>query len=162
MMHLCKKIGKTLALFILFPAIACLCSCRSAFLTPFTICNPFASVDHVQLTHFKAASSVINTRVKPATAVTGKQQLTLNDCKALAISNCPDLKVTCLEELSKGYAAKSFAKRMFPHLVLVSELGETEAPRWYVRGASSVWHTIHSGFGRVRFAARERFEAVLR
>ncbi len=130
-MHLCNKFGKTLALIILIPAITCLCSCQSAFLAPFTLCNPFASVDHVQLTQFKAATSVIDTRVKPATAVTGKQQLTVNDCKALAMASCPDLRVTCLEELSKGYAARSFAKRMFPHLVMASELGQTEAPRWY-------------------------------
>jgi len=130
-MHLCKKIGKTLAVFFLIPAVTCLCSCRSALMGPFTLCNPLSSVDHVQLTQFKAATSVIDTRVKPCTAMTGKQQLALADCKALALANCPDLRVTCLEEISKGYAARSFAKRMFPHLVVASELGQNEAPRWY-------------------------------
>jgi outer membrane protein TolC len=146
-MHPCKKIGRAAALSVMFFSITCLCSCQSALLAPFTPCNPFASVDHVQLTNFKAASSVIDTRVKPATAMTGKQQISLNDCKALAMANCPDLRVACLEEMSKGYAARSFAKRMFPHMVLASELGQTEAPRWYY-GEPNLWgspSTIASG-----------------
>lgn len=137
-MHLVLKIRKTLAYLIVLAALGCLCSCKSAYLSPFTICNPFASVDHVQVTQQKASSSVVDTRVKPATAMTGKRELTVDDCKALAMANCPELQVDCLDGLAKEFAARSFKKRLLPHVVFTAELGQTQAPRWYY-GEPHLW-----------------------
>jgi outer membrane protein TolC len=134
-----NRINRALILFGFLPALGCLCSCQCSYLAPFTIGNPLASVDHVKLTQYKASCSVINTRVKPATVVTGKQALTLDDCRSMALAHNPDMKIATMEELSRVSAARGLRKRLMPHLILSTELGSTEAPRWFY-GQPSVWN----------------------
>jgi outer membrane protein TolC len=159
-----NRISQALLLVVLVPVLGSLCSCRSAFLSPFTIPNPFASVDHVQLTQYKASCSVIDTRVKPATAVTGKQVLTLDDCRAMALAHNPDIQIATMEELSKASAAKGFQKKLLPHMVLSTDMGSTEAPRWHY-GQPSVWNgtagTSTGAFELLRGKDLRRYTAEL-
>ena len=90
--HECRK-GALLAILCLL--VAPLFSCRSLIL------NPFSSANQLQAAMENSAMTLVNHRVRPATSVTGKRFLTLEECKALALSNNLDLQAVRLEELTQ-------------------------------------------------------------
>lgn len=92
--------------------------------------HPFSDVDHVKFTRSTMAATVVDKRVKPATAATGKRCLTLPECRALALRNNLDLHVARMEELSKRAIVYSTKSKLLPHTILSGELSERDSQRW--------------------------------
>jgi outer membrane protein TolC len=111
--------------------IVVLCCC----FTPLTSCrsilvNPFASVNHVEFVNSKSAMTLINRRVKPATAVAGKRFLSLDECRSLALANNLELQATRLEELTQSAIRYSNQTRLLPHFLYSGDLSDRSALRY--------------------------------
>ncbi len=92
--------------------------------------NPFSDVDHVAFTQGTMAATVVDKRVKPSTAVTGKRCLTLPECRALALKSNLDLHAARMAELSKKAIVYSTKTKLLPHAIFSSELSERDNQRW--------------------------------
>ena len=92
--------------------------------------SPFCDVDHVKFTRGTMAAAVVDKRVKPSTAVTGKRCLTLPECRALALKNNLDLQVARMEELSKMAIVYSTKTKLLPHAIVSTELSERDNQRF--------------------------------
>jgi len=108
-----------------------LCCC----LMPLTSCqsilvNPFASVNHVEFVNSKTAMTLINNRVKPATAVAGKRNLALEDCRAIALANNLELQAARLEELTQRAIRYSNQTRLLPHFMFSGDLSDRSTLRY--------------------------------
>jgi len=111
------------------PALLCLSSlllssCNSAFL------NPFRGADPLEFTRANSAMTLVNHRVRPATTLIGKRSLTLEDCRALALSNNLELQATRLEELSRRAIHYSNRTRILPHFLFTGDLSDRSALRF--------------------------------
>lgn len=111
-----------------------MCSCRSGWMGSLRSgSDPFFGLfaqDHVNLTRSEAAMTLMNYRVKPATALVGKRFLSVEDCRGLALRNNLELQVARLEELTKRAIEFSSRTKLLPHFIVSSELGERDNVRY--------------------------------
>ncbi len=111
------------------PALLCLfsvllSSCNSALL------KPFRGVDPLEFTRANSAMTLVNHRVRPVTTLIGKRSLTLEDCRALALSNNLELQAAHLEELSRRAIHYSNRTRILPHFLFTGDLSDRSALRY--------------------------------
>jgi len=88
--------------------------------------NPFRNPDHVQFTRASSAIALEGQRIAPATAITGKKEFELEECRALALRNNLDLQVARLDEIIKNSISSSNRTKVLPHLVYSAELGDRD------------------------------------
>ena len=115
---------KKAALAVMCLLIVPLASCRALSL------NSFRSVDHLQVTDSISAMTLLNHRIRPATTVTGKRFLTLEDCRSLALGNNLDLQASRLEELTQQAIEYSNRTRILPHFLFSGDLSDKSALRY--------------------------------
>lgn len=125
---------------VLSCALLTLGSCRSTLLTrapspgdmavaiKSAMIDPFKGVDHDRFTRSSAAMTVVNHRVKPATAAAGKRSLTLEDCRSTALANNLELQVARVDELTKAAIEYSNKTRMLPHFLFSGDLSQRDNP----------------------------------
>ena len=75
---------------------------------------------------FKSVRAMVDKRVRPSTTVTGKKQLTLHDCRSLALANNLDLRVAQFQELAKRSIEYSAKTKMLPNFLVSTELAERD------------------------------------
>jgi outer membrane protein TolC len=116
--------------------------------------NPFAVPDHVIMTKQDAARTFLETRVRPATTVTGERNLTFEACRQLALANNAEIRSLQMAELSSRVASISQAKLMFPHIDVTGTLSVANNQRWAyseplgnqgIKGYASVQDAIRRG-----------------
>jgi outer membrane protein TolC len=115
-----KKAVLAVMCFLIVPLV----SCRALTL------NSFRSVDDLQVTDSISAMTLLNHRIKPATTVTGKRFLTLEDCRGLALGNNLDLQASRLEELTQRAIEYSNRTRILPHFLFSGDLSDKSALRY--------------------------------
>lgn len=71
-----------------------------------------------------------DTRVRPASTFTGRRQLSIEECRNLALSRNLELASARLEEIGKNWAVRSSKKKMLPTLTFWGELSERNNYRW--------------------------------
>ena len=127
------------ALIALLPLIV---SCQSAMISPFhserpalspelsllSVFNPFGPGDHVQFTSINAPKLLSAGRVRPPTKAKGKKCLTLEDCRAIALSNNLDLQAARVDEFAKEAIKNTALTRALPHLIFSGDLNQRDNP----------------------------------
>ncbi|MBI5572478.1 MAG: TolC family protein [Desulfomonile tiedjei] len=111
-------------LLILCLVLMVLSSCRFPSMVAFSADN------HRQLVHAHAADALMNHRVKPVSAATGKRVLTLEDCRAMALSNSLELQAGRLDELTQRAIRYSNMTRMLPHFLYSGDLSQRDNIRY--------------------------------
>lgn len=92
----------------------------------FISANPFRNPDHVVFTRANAAVALEQGRIAPASAMTGKKEFELEECRALALRNNLDLQVARLDEIIKNSISSSNRTKVLPHLVYSAELSDRD------------------------------------
>lgn len=88
--------------------------------------EPFGPDTHRELTVAKSSATLVNSRVIPVTAALGVRNLTLEDCRRLALSNNLDLQVARNAELTKSAIAYSNRTKMLPHFLFSGDLSNRD------------------------------------
>ena len=91
-----------------------------------SILDPFRSIDHEVLTLSKNSATVVNYRVLPASAALGKRDLTLADCRAIALRNNLELQASRTQELTKQAIDFSNRTRILPHFLFSGDLSNRD------------------------------------
>ena len=94
----------------------------------FPFSGPFSSADPILFTKAKAATALMNYRICPATAVTGRRELSLADCRSLALTNNLELHAARFEELTKKAIEYTTRTKMLPHLSATGNLSQRDNP----------------------------------
>ena len=127
------------ALIALLPLIV---SCQSAMTSPFhssgpaltpefsllSVCNPFSPTDHVQFTSVNAPKLLAASRIRLPTKALGKKCLTLEDCRAVALSSNLDLQAAKVEEFAKEAVKDTALTRALPHFSFTGDLSQRDNP----------------------------------
>ncbi|MFH0824422.1 MAG: TolC family protein [Pseudomonadota bacterium] len=100
----------------IIPLLFSLGSCRSLGVDVFGLTDPVRSA------RARSAATLSEHRIKPATLVTGKQSLTLEDCRSLALSRNPDMHAARAEEMIKTAIERGNRTKLLPHLLFSGEL----------------------------------------
>jgi outer membrane protein TolC len=90
------------------------------------VVDPVRKGNETGISLFKSAREMVDKRVRPATTVTGKKQLTLHDCRSLALANNLDLRVSQFQELAKRSIEYSAKTKMLPNFLVSTELAERD------------------------------------
>ncbi len=101
-----------------------------AWATSNAILDPFSSGDYRGLAQAKADRVLMESRIRPATTVTGKRELTLADCRRLALLNNGDIRISRWEERTREAAADISKTGLLPHLILTGEAYEGDIQRF--------------------------------
>ncbi|MBM4328336.1 MAG: TolC family protein [Deltaproteobacteria bacterium] len=128
--------GSPKALKFILLLIACsglvglLSSCRSAWVERLRpggdpLLHLFTQ-DHVGVTRSDAAMTLMHYRVRPSTTVTGKRELAVEECRALALQNNLELQVARLEEITKKAVEYSSRTKLLPHFIFSAELSNRD------------------------------------
>jgi len=88
--------------------------------------DPFKPVDPISYTRSKAASALMEYRIKPAAAVVGQKPLELAECRGLALGSNLELQAARIEEVSKRAIEFSNRTKLLPHFLVSAELGERD------------------------------------
>jgi len=106
-----------------------LVSCNSAFLPNLRegLRNPFETVDDVALTKSIIIANTEKHRIVPSTAAIGKKQLTLEECRRLALANSLELRQGEVEVLTQKAIEYSNRTKMLPHFTYNGELSRRDA-----------------------------------
>ena len=84
--------------------------------------DPVREDGETGLSLLKSVAELSEKRIRPATTVTGKKFLTLEDCRAIALSNNIDLRVAQFQELAKRSIEYSAKTKLLPNFLVSSEL----------------------------------------
>jgi outer membrane protein TolC len=90
------------------------------------IYDPIRKGDEIPISLMKSTSALVDKRIKPATLATGKKQLTLDDCRAMALANNLDLRVAQFQEVSKRAIEYSAKTKLLPNFLVSTELAERD------------------------------------
>ena len=94
--------------------------------------DPVREGGETGLSLMKSVAELADKRIRPATTVTGKKFLTLEDCRAIALSNNLDLRVAHFQELAKRSIEYSSKTKLLPNFLVSSELsGRDNIPYTY-------------------------------
>ena len=109
--------------------VSLLASCNSAFLPNLRdrLRNPFESVDDVALTKSIIIANTEKHRIVPSTAAIGKKQLTLEECRRLALANSLELRQGEVEVLTQKAIEYSNRTKMLPHFTYNGEVSTRDA-----------------------------------
>ncbi|MBM4328061.1 MAG: TolC family protein [Deltaproteobacteria bacterium] len=90
--------------------------------------DPFRSVDDERFTVTNSAFTLVNFRAKPVTALAGKRQLNLEECRSIALANNLEVMAARTEELTKRAIEYSNRTRLLPHFLFSAELSQRDNP----------------------------------
>ncbi len=121
----CKKYLRALIFAVLCLMTLALASCMPSRLGA-TLLDPFLGPDHVQLSKSYAVMTAKNHRIKPSTSITGKRNLTLPECRRIALSNSLELQQARIEEMTQYMIERSNRTKLLPHLIFSGELSERD------------------------------------
>ncbi len=109
--------------------VSLLASCNGAFLPNLRdrLRNPFESVDDVALTKSIIIANTEKHRIVPSTAAIGKKQLTLEECRRLALANSLELRQGEVEVLTQKAIEYSNRTKMLPHFTYNGEVSRRDA-----------------------------------
>lgn len=99
-------------------------SCR------FAAMSPFQAVDYKDVARSVAAPTLVESRVRPSTTISGKRSLTLDDCKNIALRNNLEIQSSIQDQITKREQRESQRTQILPHLSFNSELSERDNYRW--------------------------------
>ncbi|MEW6348659.1 MAG: TolC family protein [Thermodesulfobacteriota bacterium] len=88
------------------------------------------STDPLQSGISTAHDYILKYRKKPVTAEVGRNLLTIEDCRNLALVNNLDLQVELIDEAVKKALKQSQRVKTLPHMVFSGELSERDNQRW--------------------------------
>ena len=111
-------------LLILCLVLMVLSSCR------FPSMEALSADNHRQFVNAHSADILMNHRVKPVSAVVGKRVLTLEDCRAQALSNSLEIQAGRLDELTQRAIRYSNRTRMLPHFLYSGDLSQRDNYRY--------------------------------
>ena len=118
------------------------CSFRSSLLGPFAGPGPsvapgstlirdwLAITDHRDVARRQVASDFAETRLRPATTVTGKKEMNLADCRALALANNMEIRAARLTEITHASTARGQFKRILPKIVYTGDYSYRDNPSY--------------------------------
>lgn len=130
-------ISRTAQLIGAFSVMLLLSSCSPAwlqYLSPRDIfaegrswfAHSFEDKDHVRFSQAVSAGAMEKYRIRPATTVTGKRWMSLEDCRAMALANSLDLQKARSEELAQAAMEYSNRTKLLPHFLFSSELSDRD------------------------------------
>lgn len=90
------------------------------------LADPFDGPDHVRLAQSDAAAMIVNSRVRPATSVTLKKELTLRECRSIALTNSLEIQQARIEQLTQKAIEYSNRTKLLPHFIFSGELSERD------------------------------------
>lgn len=102
--------------------------CVSPELSFATALNPFRSEDHVRFTAVNAPKMLAASKNRPMPLAVGKACMTLEDCRATALTNNLELQIARVDELTKEAVKNSNIARGLPHFTFSSELSQRDNP----------------------------------
>lgn len=123
-MDRCETVRRRATIFCLCLLAIPLASCQSV------LWKPVLSQDPVAFVQASSAKTLVDHLVRPATTVAGKRDLTLEDCRRLALANNLDLQVARLEELTKEAIYYSNRTKMLPHFIFSGDLSNRNNLRY--------------------------------
>ncbi|MDQ7782882.1 MAG: TolC family protein [Desulfomonilaceae bacterium] len=94
--------------------------------TKVSLKDPFAGPDPVALTQQETATTLISSRVRPASTVTNGRPLRLEDCRRIALATSLEIQQARIETLTQQAIEDSNRTRMLPKLILSAELSERD------------------------------------
>ncbi len=99
---------------------------RAVHATKTYLRDPFAGADTVALSQGVAVSTVVNSRLRPATTKTGKRPLTLPECRSIALGTSLEIQQARIETLTRQAIEESNRTKMLPKLILSAELSNRD------------------------------------
>jgi len=91
-----------------------------------SLVDPFRSIDHTAFALSKNAETIMNNRILPASAALGKRDLTLADCRTIALRNNLELQASRTQELTKQAIDFSNRTRILPHFLFSGDLSNRD------------------------------------
>ncbi len=91
-----------------------------------SILEPFRTIDDAAFTLSKSAETLVNRRVIPVSAALGKRDLSLQDCRTMALRNNLELQAARTQELTKSAISFSNKTRMLPHFLFSGDLSNRD------------------------------------
>ena len=88
--------------------------------------RPFQETDHVSFSQGASTGAIKEYRIRPATTVTGKREMTLEDCKAMALANSLDIQKVRSEETAQAAMEYSNRTKVLPHFLFSAELSSRD------------------------------------
>ena len=88
--------------------------------------RPFQEIDHVGFSQGVSTGAIKEYRIRPATTVTGKREMTLEDCKAMALANSLDIQKVRSEEAAQAAMEYSNRTKVLPHFLFSAELSSRD------------------------------------
>ena len=122
-----------LRLFVCAAALSQLASCVGTGSWRLPLPNmpvPFARIGHSDFAMSSIGAAAVQNRGVPVTAVAGKKELTIQECRRIALSRNLELEVARLEQLSKAALTASSRKKIAPTIVYSNELSDRDNYRW--------------------------------
>ena len=123
--------------------VSLLASCNGSFLPNLRdrLRNPFESVDDVALTKSIIIANTEKHRIVPSTAAIGKKQLTLEECRRLALANSLELRQGEVEVLTQKAIEYSNRTKMLPHFTYNGEVSARDAMSFSYSEFYPYWNT---------------------
>ena len=90
------------------------------------VIDPIRQGNEANISIMKSAAALADTRIRPATTVTAKKELTLGDCRVLALANNLDLRTAQFQELAKRSIEYSSKTKLLPNFLVSTELAERD------------------------------------
>ena len=87
---------------------------------------PIPETDHVSFSQGVSSGALKEYRIRPATTVTGKREMTLEDCKAMALANSLDIQKVRSEETAQAAMEYSNRTKVLPHFLFSAELSSRD------------------------------------
>jgi len=99
---------------------------RAVHATKISLKDPFAGPDPIALSQGEAVATIVNSRVRPVTTVTGKRPLTLPECRQIALNSNLEIQQVRIETLTQKAIEESHRTKMLPHLTVSAELSDRD------------------------------------
>ena len=91
-----------------------------------SLMNPFRPIDDASFTLSKNAKTMVNSRGIPAGAALGKTDLTIEDCRVMALRNNLELQASRTQEITKRAISFSNKTRILPHFLFSADLSNRD------------------------------------
>jgi outer membrane protein TolC len=88
--------------------------------------RPFQETDHVSFSQGVSTGAIKEYRIRPATTVTGRREMTLEDCRAMALANSLDIQKVRSEETAQAAMEYSNRTKVLPHFLFSGELSSRD------------------------------------